>query len=200
MLFRDKTAIGGPIAPICQRGDVTTEDPTTTTVGTTVNSNTTMTTNTSMTTTTFSPTNATTTAKPPVGDCPESWSQFNSSCYWVVSNVSEHKVWHAAQEACRALDPAANLASVNSKSEEDFLATLFLRDDYFWMGGSDVTTEGQWAWSDGSPFSYTNWYEGQGSGGRTENCLSSHLFYGTVDGWYDDPCSFHNNYVCEIGL
>ena len=52
LVFRDKDASGGPIAPLCQRGDVTTGDPTTTTAGTTVTANTATTTNTSMTTTT----------------------------------------------------------------------------------------------------------------------------------------------------
>ena len=31
----------------------------------------------------------------------------------------------------------------------------------FWLGATDQSSEGGWAWTDGSPFRYLNWYKGK---------------------------------------
>ena len=48
---------------------------------------------------------------------------------------------------------------------------FFLR--YFWLYGTDEFSEGGWEWaSTGRPFSFTNWYPGEPTGG-SEDCLET---------------------------
>ena len=83
--------------------------------------------------------------------------------------------WLSARAACKELDPSADLASSTSVSENSFLSSL---DDsstctnFMWLGGTNAhTEEGEWTWSDGSPFIFENWQSGEGDDGPLEDCL-----------------------------
>ena len=127
---RVKDVNGTSIAPICQRGDVESENPTTTSTATT------MTTKTSSTTT-IPPTTTTST-----NDCPYMWPKFNGSCYWVNE---DRRTWPQAQKGCKDMNPAAHLASIGTEPENDFMTTLVDKIHMFsfaWLGGNDQEVEG----------------------------------------------------------
>ena len=164
------------IAPICQRGEVEPGEPTT-----------------MPTTTTTEP--ETTTA--PMTECPEAWSRFEDSCYWVFE---DGRTWPAAKEGCQEIAPGAHLASANSEEENTYIESLYAYSSYYvWLGGTDSSEEGNWTWSDGSPFTYEKWYSSEGNDGTTQNCLAldtdSHDQY-----WFDLGCFNTYYFICEIDL
>ena len=61
--------------------------------------------------------------------------------------------WDEAENYC--LGENAHLASVHSEDENTFITNIV--PNRFFLGGTDRITEGNWTWSDGSPFDYKNW-------------------------------------------
>ena len=82
--------------------------------------------------------------------CEDGWSGDTSStlCYQYFSS---YESWTDASSYCQNL--GGELASVTSSDINDFLTTL--TEDPAWVGG--YKNDGNWNWSDGSTFDYTNW-------------------------------------------
>ena len=180
MIFhRDQTA--KTIAPLCQRGEMEPEGSITTT-----------------TTTAIFPTTTTpaltTTTPDEVSECPEGWSRNQTSCYWVVLDNAD---WFEAYNGCQQLHPSAHLASSGSETENAFIGRMHF-NTHFWLGGTDSDVEGNWTWTDGTPFNYTHWKSDEGADGITENCLAIYTYSGYY--WYDYECFESYPYVCEINL
>ena len=83
--------------------------------------------------------------------CETGWSGDTSTthCYQYVSTS---KTWEDARAYCQNL--GGELASVTSSEINDLLTTL--TEDPAWLGGYK-DDDGNWNWSDGSTFGYTNW-------------------------------------------
>ena len=177
----DHNADGEKIAPLCQRGDLQPNGSTTTT---TISS-----------TTATTQELTTTTAE----DCPEGWSRNQTSCYWVVFDQVD---WVEANDGCHQLHPLAHLASAGSALENDFIGHLHsVSQSYLlWLGGTDSGDEGNWTWTDGTPFNYTRWHSGDGDGGITQNCLALDTYHYYQFYWYDLECFESHSYVCEFNL
>uniref|UniRef100_A0A8C1C9G9 C-type lectin domain-containing protein n=1 Tax=Cyprinus carpio carpio TaxID=630221 RepID=A0A8C1C9G9_CYPCA len=88
-----------------------------------------------------------------VKKCTYGWTNFGVRCYKLFSQ----KVNWVTAEKCQSLD--ANLVSVHNKIEHDFLLSLLPSSD-----------EGEWLWTDGTPFDYTHWAPGQPDNLQSENC------------------------------
>ena len=86
-----------------------------------------------------------------------------------------------------------DLVSVNSSAENDMLTELIANGSCtsYYTGGIYNSSTGNWTWSDGSGYSYTNWIAGQPSnvGGEADTlCISR-------GGWFDVPSlSIGNTY------
>lgn len=117
--------------------------------------------------------------------CPPSWTEWENHCYLFVSSADD---WQGAERYCNS--QGANLASVHSYMESDFLYTFTNRADS-WLGGTDSAAEGRWEWSDGTPFDYTTWESDQPNGDG--DCLR---FQDT--NFWDGACSDNYSYVCKL--
>jgi hypothetical protein len=133
---------------------------------------------------------ATLPATPPdASACPLGWSVLSNRCYFFVEVELD---WNGAQAACEAL--GASLASIGGEGEDNFVRSL-VKEGSFWLGGSDGMTEGQWLWSDGTPWSYDHWGSGQPDNWFNEDCLER------KDGrWNDTGCEDKLSSVCERPL
>lgn len=94
----------------------------------------------------------------------------SSTCYYKYFNrvmnqkVSQYsrRTWFDAEGFCNEeLTGGAHLVSIESEEESDFVKNLvYVENNEFenrpiWIGGRK--TNGQWAWSDSSGFTFTNW-------------------------------------------
>ncbi|XP_056109128.1 ladderlectin-like isoform X3 [Rhinichthys klamathensis goyatoka] len=133
--------------------------------------------------------------------CPATWIKLALRCYKFISDPSN---WITAERNCQSL--GANLASVRNNLENKFLLSLLPSSSTrAWVGGHDAVQEGQWLWSDGTVFSYTNWWTGEPNNAGfpdnhqgAENCLE--INYSSDRCWNDVPCSASFPYICVKDL
>ena len=127
-----------------------------------------------------------------LGRCPTGWVQQHKSdshCYLFYEGK---KTWTAAKTYCQQKN--ANLVSIHSKEENDFIAKNMLKSGHYWMGFNDIVKANKWVWSDMSPATYTNWRKGEPNGSNRENC--GELFrFGA--GWNDLGCSYKLYFICK---
>jgi hypothetical protein len=73
------------------------------------------------------------------------------------------------------------LASITSSAEQAFLEATFLSgnsiSNAYWIGFSDFSSEGKWAWSSGEPMTFIHWHTGEP---KNENDSED----GAVMGWH----------------
>lgn len=135
---------------------------------------------------------------------------FEGHSYKVVLETID---WHAAKARCKAM--GGHLATVSTDAENTFITSLAKKTigDFtntgVWLGATDERTEGQWEWIDGTPFTYSAWFQGQpnnggGKGGGEQYLFLLLQFRGTngieFQGWCDQPreSKHHTAYfVCE---
>jgi hypothetical protein len=110
--------------------------------------------------------------------------------------VTSPKDWYSASYYCESI--GYELVSVNDSYEESWLHQEQIAkapyDTKWWIGGNDIPYEGTWAWNDGSPFTFVNWWPGQPDAKYSnEDCI--------VDGWgqqwNDWACGNQAYFICE---
>ena len=123
--------------------------------------------------------------------CPGGWDKKGMHCY-LWSNIT--KTWREAEEYCNQI--GGHLAFVKNEEIDKYIRSkvgqipdkdhdFYNHPTYPWIGGTDQEQEGNWKWSDGSPFNFTKWGNGQPDDyKKCEDCLQ---FNGerTIDGWND---------------
>ncbi|KAF7643167.1 hypothetical protein LDENG_00244150 [Lucifuga dentata] len=82
--------------------------------------------------------------------------------------------WVQAEKNCISM--GGNLASVHNTDEYYGIQSVIHRitNAYpdTWIGGYDAIQEGEWLWSDGSPFDFQHWAPGQPDNlGGNQHCL-----------------------------
>ena len=86
-----------------------------------------------------------------------------------------------------------NLASILDQETNDFLVSLTQHspDPRSWIGASDAEAEGDWTWSDGSPWgNYTNWlHEEANNEGNRQHHAMFNARYWIVPGKWEDRAS-----------
>ena len=63
------------------------------------------------------------------------------------------------------------------------------------IGLSDMSREGGFIWSDGSPVAYVNWRDGEPNDSGGEDCAL--ILAGKGGVWNDSPCNQRHKAVCE---
>ena len=86
-----------------------------------------------------------------------------------------------------------NLVSIHSEAENALVAILANRRST-WIGLNDMKTEGDWMYTDGTSYDYSNWRDGEPSNsGGIEDCTEI-LSNGV---WTDAPCTGKKTFVCK---
>uniref|UniRef100_A0A8C1NMA5 C-type lectin domain-containing protein n=1 Tax=Cyprinus carpio TaxID=7962 RepID=A0A8C1NMA5_CYPCA len=94
------------------------------------------------------------------------------------------------------IEEHANLASVHNELENNFLIGLLpSTTTRCWLGVQDA--EGQWLWSDGTPYDYSNWCSNEPNNLNVENCGEINW---TDRCWNDASCSTSMGYVCFLNF
>ena len=89
--------------------------------------------------------------------CAGGWvyNSLTKKCY---KDFDEALTWDAARASCQA-QINGDLASVPDEATNEFLKDKFTQG---WIGGH-LDSNGDWAWSDGTPWGYTSWSSGNPS-------------------------------------
>ena len=99
--------------------------------------------------------------------------------------------WSAAEAHCQR--DGGHLASILSEEDQQEVKAVANTTKYVWVGGSVLSEERVWRWSDGSPWAYAWWRDGYSKRGKPHNCLQ--MF---ADGqWGDSNCGYSSAFVCQ---
>ena len=116
------------------------------------------------------------------------WKHYGGHCY---KFFADKKSWGDARTAC--LGEGADLVSLSNNAENLFTITIVT--ETFWAGLNDQASEGSWKWTDGTPYSYTNWGGGEPNNSGNEDCVQ--IYTSASAQWNDLPCSASLTYMCE---
>ncbi len=114
-------------------------------------------------------------------------------CYKYVSTLLN---WFDAERNCNIL--GGHLTSITSSSQASYIHQylLSLGATDVWIGGNDISMEGNFTWIDGSHWVYGNWWSGEPGYYDTEHCISTVQSWGTF-AWSDSPCSSTKASLCK---
>ncbi len=105
--------------------------------------------------------------------------------------------WDKAREKC--VEIGGHLAVITSAEEQTAVATILSSGSRtaYWLGGSDIQTEGTFKWSTGEAFSYTNWDVTQPDNYNGVENVMEILSFGK---WNDKPIdnSTRCGFICEF--
>ncbi|XP_049310178.1 uncharacterized protein LOC105229811 isoform X4 [Bactrocera dorsalis] len=157
-----------------------------------------------------------------VSSCDFGWVAIQQFC---INAIEVAMSWPDAEEHCVNL--GGHLASIRNEQQQQVIHEILFRspgyDDQnaYWVGGSDSSYEGDFRWSDGLLFQYTNWFPGwtehshynkqpNDDGLSSQDCIELRRFFRTPPGiqanrspltstfmWNDRDCSAKNFLICE---
>ncbi|XP_068083923.1 uncharacterized protein [Anabrus simplex] len=154
-----------------------------------------------------------------IQQCSFGWVALRQFCITVVDDT--RVTWHEAEQECGRR--GGHLASIRSEEAQATVDNLLLyspgyRDhNSYWVGASDKTYEGDFRWSDGFPFHYTNWFPGwahhdhyskqpNDDGVSDQDCVELRRVYPLPTSsfrlahsfmWNDMDCAARNFFICE---
>ena len=101
--------------------------------------------------------------------------------------------FQTARSSC-VCSEGAELATVDTADINTFIGSRI--QDFSWIGGNDLLVEGNYSWTDGTAWSYTNWRfnaPNNGNGNSEQDCVVVR-----TDGEWDDvACHTARNFVCQ---
>jgi len=89
--------------------------------------------------------------------------------------------WHDAEALAQSV--GSHLVAINDSTENSWLVSTFGGSELFWMGATDEALEGTWVWTNGDPFSYSNWNFGEPNDATEEEW--GLINWGVPGGWND---------------
>lgn len=120
--------------------------------------------------------------------------QWGGNGHWYEYIPATNITWSGANSAALGLGAGWNLASITTAAENTFVISLITTTPtdrmHVWIGGTDSAAEGTWTWTNGDPFSYTNWLGGEPNNSGDEDYLA-YDFRGGIWAWNDVPNDVH---------
>ncbi|XP_022082062.1 secretory phospholipase A2 receptor-like [Acanthaster planci] len=133
------------------------------------------------------------------GVCPSGWRIHGGQCYQF--NTYSAMSWTDAKHTCEV--QGAFLASIFSEDENMFIVHQF--DDLtsigitdVWIGISDYTTDGQFAWAEGASASYTKWNAGMPVNTPNQPDCGTIYVGDSTGSWSSANCFRPQSFVCKI--
>ncbi|XP_067641233.1 uncharacterized protein [Eurosta solidaginis] len=160
-----------------------------------------------------------------VSNCDFGWVAMSQFC---ITAIELPTTWPDAEEHCVNL--GGHLASIRNEQQQQMINEVLLHSpgygdrNAYWVGGSDSSYEGDFRWSDGLLFQYTNWFPGwtehshynkqpNDDGLSSQDCIELRRFFRTPPGiqtnrspltstfmWNDRDCSAKNFMICERAM
>ncbi|XP_077351590.1 galactose-specific lectin nattectin-like [Festucalex cinctus] len=128
--------------------------------------------------------------------CPHGWTQLETRCF-IFQNEEFNFV--LAETICNIL--GGNLVSIHSDLENEVVRHLILAGagsfQLSWIGLYDRIEEGDFLWTDGSPFDFNDWASGRPRVNTNRGCTEIN-FQGEF--WNDRPCGRQRSFVCAKDL
>jgi len=125
------------------------------------------------------------------------YSSNNNHRYYIYH---EQLNWTDSKTFCETRN--LHLATITSADESTFIDTFIgdLTQTYYWLGGTDKDSEGEWKWITGEEWNYDNWYSGEPNNGGSVGEDYLHLL--TRNGqikWNDIPNQVYDSMglICE---
>ncbi|XP_061907919.1 galactose-specific lectin nattectin-like [Entelurus aequoreus] len=124
--------------------------------------------------------------------CPKGWYLLNDRCFMFVE---QRRIFSDAEQVC--ILKGGNLASIRNALENELVLAIIDQAGFSasstWIGFTDAITEGEFFWTDGTPFKFNDFGAIQPDDfGGVEEC-------GEINGtnqWNDDECTDLNNFIC----
>jgi hypothetical protein len=130
-------------------------------------------------------------AAPCVGGARTAVDPATGHCYILFTG---QLIWGTARDACRGLDPPAELVTISS-AEENALVGELAGGQVPWLGANDIDVEDAFEWVSGEFFGYENWDTDEPTlGDDTSDCV---LMDPADDRWQDRPCGQQHDRICE---
>jgi len=125
-------------------------------------------------------------------ECPGGVRRPGGHCYR-VSHQPEDFI--AARDRCQAWNKEAKIVVLDDPAEEDWVVQAFRDTPDFWIGITDVSSEGTWLTELRVPATYFHWDLLNPDGSRNANCGR---YYSTTGAWRDRSCFESNPVICEL--
>ncbi|XP_063411605.1 macrophage mannose receptor 1-like [Mytilus trossulus] len=140
--------------------------------------------------------------------CPETVVNFNGSTYKL--NCGEFE-FNQAEAFCK--NQGGNLVTIETEEENNFLKNILTlmrnaggasENLWWWIGLTDIKTDGSFEWISGQSVTYTDWYQGpppEPNGVAWNNakadCVVMRHTYGFT--WSDEYCRYYDvQAICEL--
>ncbi|XP_063762682.1 type-2 ice-structuring protein-like [Eleginops maclovinus] len=125
--------------------------------------------------------------------CGRGWTSINGRCFYYNPRPLS---WSRAERNCHSL--RGNLASVHNIMEYHAIQKMILATTHqmkqAWIGGSDAHEVTVWYWTDGTPFSYTDWCDGEPNSRGVQRCLQ--MNHSEDKCWDNLQCSVKLPSIC----
>ncbi|XP_046876793.1 C-type lectin domain family 4 member G-like [Hypomesus transpacificus] len=137
--------------------------------------------------------------------CMPGWTLLNSRCYYFpFSDTIPRKGWKESRDTCVA--KGGDLAVVDSWQKQEEISKLILakytdkpiRLSGFWIGLSDISSEGNWTWQNGVKMTQGYWEDGEPNDYyQLEDCVAIYPRSNFSKNWNDAPCTHPLKWICE---
>lgn len=122
----------------------------------------------------------------------------NGNHYYLIVN-ERNLTWEEAKALCEAQN--GHLATITSKSEQNFINKLNKKEIRLWIGGYR-DNDGSWKWITGEKWKYTNW--GVGEPNNSSNVVSNEKCVAVWPQKWNDMANNNiyeqSGYICEWDL
>ncbi|XP_019750261.1 galactose-specific lectin nattectin-like [Hippocampus comes] len=128
--------------------------------------------------------------------CPPGWTRLNSRC---LLFQNERLQFILAETVCNVL--GGNLVSIHNALENEVVRHLILEETGTftptWIGLHDKIEDGDFVWTDGSPFDFEDWANNRPRVDTNDDCAEIN-FQGQF--WSDAGCNGRRRFVCAKKL